>query len=106
MAAQRQNRPARVQDYRAYQQAYSKKVWENMKFDNGFKIIYDPSGIYSTNALFGRRDFKQTLAAGIWPEHLIVRDLKTNECFQVNSMDLVEIVDRDWFAYRKEQLNA
>ena len=68
-----------------------------------FKIIHDPSDTYKPNALFGQYDFNQTLAEGIWPERLIVRDMDTNKCHQVHAMDLVEIMARNWFAYRKEQ---
>ena len=77
-----------------------------MRYDNGFQILYDPSQTYERDRLFGRRDFKQSLKEGVWPQHLMVRDLKTKQCYQVSAMDLEEMEDRDWFEYRKEQLDG
>lgn len=75
-----------------------------MRYDNGFQILYDPSKTYERDRLFGRQDFKQSLKEGVWPQHLVVRDLKTRQCYQVNAMNFEEIDDRDWFEYRKEQI--
>ena len=60
---------------------------------NSFQIVHDPSGIYERNVLFRRGDFLDTLKAGVWPEGLIVHDLKKEKYFRVHAMELKEYND-------------
>ncbi|KKL09656.1 hypothetical protein LCGC14_2563660, partial [marine sediment metagenome] len=57
------------------------------------QVMWDPTDVYPRGGLFAHTDFNHTLKGGVWPNGMIVKDLRNDQCYEVVDTEKIEVPD-------------